>query len=458
MTTDSPSYDLVISAGRVIDPANGVDALLDVAVSDGRIAAVAAGIDTSNTTRVIDATGFTVTPGLIDLHTHVAAGIRKPAGEDLMVSPDVAGVIAGVTTVLDAGSTGALNIGGFVNAVAPQAITRVLALISVGSIGVTNIPEVRTAEDIDPAATVEAIQSSPDIIKGVKVRMVSPGITALGIGLPRAAKAIAREAGVPIMVHVGDIYGQNPAAAEITPELLTSVLTAGDIVTHTLSGQVGALLADGSLLSQAQEARANGVYFDVGVGGSNFSFEAGQQVIDAGFIPDTISSDITVMSRFPGPVFSLTECMGKVMSLGISFEDAIRMTTSRPAEFLRMSDEIGSLSVGMGADISILELVEGDFKFHGANGSFGTGTQAIRPVLAVREGIPMPVDFGPRPWGWLPSKNDQFTRPAAAPEPVQSVQAAPSPPIPATSTIPPAPTPPTASPAPTPPPSTGRDE
>jgi len=455
MPTDSPSYDLVISGGRVIDPANAIDARLDVAVKDGSIAAVQAGIDTSNTTRVIDATGFTVTPGLIDLHTHVAAGIRKPAGEDLMVSPDVAGVISGVTTVLDAGSTGALNIGGLVNAVAPQAITRVLALISVGSMGVANIPEVRSAEDINPEAAVEAIQSSPEIIKGVKVRMVSPGITALGIGLPRAAKAIATEAGVPIMVHVGDIYGQDPVAAEITPELLTSVLTAGDIVTHTLSGQVGALLADGSLLPQAQEARAKGVYFDVGVGGSNFSFEAGQRVIDAGFIPDTISSDITVMSRFPGPVFSLTECMGKVMSLGISFEDAIRMTTSRPAEFLGMSDEIGSLSVGVGADISILELVEGDFKFHGADGSFGTGTQAIRPVLAVRDGIPMPVDFGPRPWGWLPSKNDQFARPAATPETVQPVQAAPPAPTRAASPTPPAPTPPI---TPTPPPSTTTDE
>ena len=439
----------------MIDPANAIDARLDVAVKDGSIAAVQAGIDTSNTTRVIDATGFTVTPGLIDLHTHVAAGIRKPAGEDLMVSPDVAGVISGVTTVLDAGSTGALNIGGLVNAVAPQAITRVLALISVGSMGVANIPEVRSAEDINPEAAVEAIQSSPEIIKGVKVRMVSPGITALGIGLPRAAKAIATEAGVPIMVHVGDIYGQDPVAAEITPELLTSVLTAGDIVTHTLSGQVGALLADGSLLPQAQEARAKGVYFDVGVGGSNFSFEAGQRVIDAGFIPDTISSDITVMSRFPGPVFSLTECMGKVMSLGISFEDAIRMTTSRPAEFLGMSDEIGSLSVGVGADISILELVEGDFKFHGADGSFGTGTQAIRPVLAVRDGIPMPVDFGPRPWGWLPSKNDQFARPAATPETVQPVQAAPPAPTRAASPTPPAPTPPI---TPTPPPSTTTDE
>ncbi len=405
MPTEPTSYDLVISGGRVIDPANNIDAKLDVAVSNGKIAAVEANINVSATQRVIDATGLVVTPGLIDLHTHIAADIRKVTNEDLMVTADVAGVNAGVTTVLDAGSTGAFNVGGLVNTIAANATTRVLALLNVGTLGVIRAPEVLSADDINHEAAVEAIKAAPNVIKGVKVRMVSPGITALGIEMPKAAKAIASEAGVPMMVHVGDIMKQDPIAAVLAPTLLTEVLTKGDIVTHTLSHQVGALLANGSLLPQALEARKNGVYFDVGVGGSNFAFTAAQKVIDAGFIPDTISSDVTMMSRFAGPTYSLTECMGKVMSLGISFEDAIRMATAKPAEILGMSKEIGSLSIGAGADISILDLVEGNFRYHDTTGGVGNGSQAIKPVMAIRDGVPQPIDYGPRPWGWLPTQN-----------------------------------------------------
>ncbi|MDA1280366.1 MAG: amidohydrolase family protein, partial [Chloroflexi bacterium] len=341
MPTEPISYDLVISGGRVLDPASGIDARLDVGVVNGKIAAVEANIDTAKTARVIDATGLVVTPGLIDLHTHAAAGIRKPAHEDFLVTPDIAGVNAGVTTILDAGSTGALNVGGFVNYVAPQASTRVFALINLGSMGVANLPEVKSADDINHVAAVQAIVSS-DMIKGIKARMVSPGITALGIELPRAAKAIATESESMLMVHVGDIAGHDRSAPGITAELLTNILTAGDVVTHTLSGEIGALLADDSMIPQAQEARDRGVYFDIGVGGGNFSFEGAQKIIDNGFLPDTISSDIAAASRFAGPVFSLTECMGKVMTLGISFEQAVEMTTSKPAEILGMSGEIGS--------------------------------------------------------------------------------------------------------------------
>jgi dihydroorotase len=405
MPTSSTSYDLVITGGRVIDPANNVDANLDIAVSNGKIAAVEANIDKTSTKRVVDANGLVVTPGLIDLHTHAAGGIRKPINDDFMVDPDTAGVNAGVTTILDAGSIGALNSGGLVNYLAPNSKTRLLALLNIGKMGVANLPEVKSSSDIDHASSVQVIRSAPSIIKGVKARMVSPGITALGNDMPKAAKAITDEAGGFVMVHVGDIAGQDPIAADLTPSLLTDILTKGDVVTHTLSGAVGALLADGSLISQVQEARENGVYFDVGVGGGNFTFASAQAVIDQGFMPDTISSDITAMGIYAGPVFSLTECMGKVMTLGISFEDAIRMTTSKPAEILGITDDLGSLSVGTTADISIVDLVDGDFSFIESSGTTKAGSQAIKPVMAIKDGVPQPLDHGPRPWGWLPAQN-----------------------------------------------------
>jgi len=405
MPTSSTYYDLVITGGRVIDPANNVDANLDIAVSNGKIAAVEANIDKTSTKRVVDANGLVVTPGLIDLHTHAAGGIRKPINDDFMVDPDTAGVNAGVTTILDAGSIGALNSGGLVNYLAPNAKTRLLALLNIGKMGVANLPEVKSSSDIDHASSVQVIRSAPSIIKGVKARMVSPGISALGNDMPKAAKAITDEAGGFVMVHVGDIAGQDPIAADLTPSLLTDILTKGDVVTHTLSGAVGALLADGSLISQVQEARDNGVYFDVGVGGGNFTFASAQAVIDQGFMPDTISSDITAMGIYAGPVFSLTECMGKVMTLGISFEDAIRMTTSKPAEILGIADDLGSLSVGTTADISIVDLVDGDFSFIESSGTTKAGSQAIKPVMAIKDGVPQPLDHGPRPWGWLPAQN-----------------------------------------------------
>jgi dihydroorotase len=405
MPTSSTYYDLVITGGRVIDPANNVDANLDIAVSNGKIAAVEANIDKTSTKRVVDANGLVVTPGLIDLHTHAAGGIRKPINDDFMVDPDTAGVNAGVTTILDAGSIGALNSGGLVNYLAPNSKTRLLALLNIGKMGVANLPEVKSSSDIDHASSVQVIRSAPSIIKGVKARMVSPGISALGNDMPKAAKAITDEAGGFVMVHVGDIAGQDPIAADLTPSLLTDILTKGDVVTHTLSGAVGALLADGSLISQVQEARENGVYFDVGVGGGNFTFASAQAVIDQGFMPDTISSDITAMGIYAGPVFSLTECMGKVMTLGISFEDAIRMTTSKPAEILGIADDLGSLSVGTTADISIVDLVDGDFSFIESSGTTKAGSQAIKPVMAIKDGVPQPLDHGPRPWGWLPAQN-----------------------------------------------------
>ncbi len=398
--------DLIITNGRLLDPSQDLDGVMDIAIEDGEIAEIASSIDQSTAERVIDAKGLIVTPGLIDIHTHVAAGIRKASPEDMMGDADTAGVYSGVTTVLDAGSTGAYNIGGFTNFIAPGAVTRTLALLNVGTMGVARAPEVRDADDIDIEAGIAALAARPDVIVGVKARMVSPGIKSLGIELPKAAKKIARGAdtGAFLMVHVGDIMGQDPVAAELAPQLLSDVLTEGDVVTHSLSFQIGALLNGGKLLDEVKAARERGVYFDVGVGRANFSFESARQVIDQGLIPDTISSDFTQAGRHVGPVHSLVECMSKMIALGISLEDVITMATSRPAEVLGIDDEVGKLAVGYDADITLLEAVSGDFIFRDTVGGMHKGSTALRPVSTVRVGQVMPIDFGPRPWGWLPEQ------------------------------------------------------
>jgi dihydroorotase len=410
------SYDLLVTGGRVMDPSQDLDGPRDVAVANGRIVRIeaAGGIPRQSARRVLDATGKLVTPGLIDLHTHVAGGLRKLRDEETMVPADIGGVWAGVTTVLDAGSTGAYNVAAFINHVvdAPSTRTRVLALINVGTTGVTKAPEVRDASDIDVSASIAAMQARPDVVKGVKLRMVSPAITTLGLEVAKAAKEIAVRGGGFVLVHIGDILKQDPVAARLSPRLLTEVLDRGDVVTHSLSHQPGGLLSGGpseptskrSLIPQAQEARSKGVIFDIGVGRANFSFESARRVLDTGFVPDTLSSDITMGSRLNGPTYSLTECMGKVISVGLSLQDVVRMTTLAPAKALGMADRIGSLQIGREADISVLETVEGDWVFHDITGARNRGRMAIRPVCAVRSGEVMPLDCGPRPWGWLPER------------------------------------------------------
>lgn len=402
MKNQSSSYDLVIKGGRVLDPETDTDASLDIAISGSRIVEIKAGIDDSNARRVIEATGKVVTPGLIDLHAHIAGNLRKSVKEDLMLLPDAAGVHAGCTTVVDGGSIGAYNVAGFIKFIASHAKTRVLAFLNVGKLGVISNPEVRDSTDLDHDASVAAINGCRDLIRGVKFRLISPGVSRLGIDLALAGKSIATEAQVPVMVHVGDIVEDHPAAAELTPRLLTDVLSGGDIVTHTFSFHVGALLDGNKLLPEAWEAREKGVIFDVGVGRANFSFDSAKRVLDQGFMPDTLSSDLTSMSQFAGPTHSLMECMGKVMSLGLSLEDVVRMTTAAPAKALGLADEIGSLIAGRVADISILEVIEGEWLFRDITGGTNTGSLAVKPSACIRAGEVMPVDYGPHPGGWLP--------------------------------------------------------
>ena len=400
-----PNIDLLITGGRVFDPGQNLDTVTDVAVSDGLVAQIGPGIDPRRADNVVDASGALVVPGLIDLHTHVAGPLRKIGDDDLYLEPDIAGVLGGATTVVDAGSVGAYNLGGFARFVVPACETRVISFLHAATLGIFHAPEIESRDDIDVEAGVEAVLGSNGLVKGVKVRMVGPAVAVLGAELPKLAKEIANSGGVPLMVHVGDYITHDDVARQLVSVLLDEVLGPGDIVTHATSHQIGSLLdEDGNLVASARRARDRGVVFDAGVGIRNFTFGSARMILDQGFAPDTISSDLTVPGR-QWPIHSLTECMNKFMALGMSLEDVVLRTTARPAEVLGMSEQLGSISPGREADLSILEIVDGDWIYRdNFGGVLRAQHAALAPRLTVRAGrIFRPTD-GPRPWGWLPER------------------------------------------------------
>ena len=399
--------DLLITDGRVFDPGRDLDTIADIAIKDGVIAEIERGIDRRRASRVVNASGSLVVPGLIDLHTHVAGALRKIGDDDLYLEPDIAGVLGGVTTVVDAGSVGAYNLGGFARFVVPACQTRVISFIHAATLGIFHAPEIVNRDDIDVEAGVEAIRGSGGLVRGVKVRMVGPAVREMGSELPELAKKIANGGGVPLMVHVGDYITYDESARELASVLIDEVLEPGDIVTHATSHQVGSLLdEDGIVLDSARRARERGVIFDAGVGINNFTFESARKILDQDFAPDTISSDLTVPGR-RWPIHSLTECMNKFRALGMSLEDVVTRTTSRPAEVLGMTDSLGSIAPGREADLSILEMVDGEWTYRdNFGGVLHAQHAALAPRYTVRAGRVFEPATGPRPWGWLPERKD----------------------------------------------------
>ena len=388
--------DLLLKGGRAIDPSQGLDARMDVAAQDGAISEVAPNIRPGPHTRVIKADGKIVTPGLIDLHTHVYHGVNQTG-----VDPDLAGVRAGVTTVVDAGSAGCYTFGGFPEHVAPKAKTRIICMLHISRTGLSFQPEISGRDDIDFDETVSVIRANKPLIQGVKVRAVGPAVPVLGVEMVELAKRAANEGGVRLMVHIGDRSIGESGGPTITRELLP-MLEPGDIITHLFSGNAGRILDDGGkVLPEIMEAQERGVFFDTAHGRQNFSFDVAKAALDQGVRPRSISTDLTIPGRL-NTVHSLAEMLSRFMALGFGLVDVIRMATSEPAKALDMDGEIGSLAVGRAADISVLEEHTGDWLFRDTDGGTLRGDKALTPVLAVKAGEVFTAEWGPRPWGWLP--------------------------------------------------------
>jgi dihydroorotase len=402
------TYDLLIKGGHVLDPGQGLDAALDIAITAGKIVKIAADIDPTGAARVLEmrGPGRHVVPGLIDLHTHVANGaITSGVGMGNCDADDI-GVRSGVTTLADCGSVGVANLGVFPAYILPKAKTRVVTLVNAGSYAHTmpGPADVNTLDDINRDALGKAAEHNPGLIAGVKLRIVGPAFQAIGEEIITTAKAAARDLGVPLMVHVGDFTAKDAASAARSGELtrfLLKTFEPGDILTHLCTPNSGRVLDQaGKPYPEVAEARANGVVLDSALGRGNFGIEVARRQADLGLFPDTISSDLTALGQ---TFHSLLECMAKFMSIGYTLADVVEATTAKAASALGLQHEIGAITVGRDADLSVIDVVEGDFTFTDTTGKEFRGGYGLVPVRTLKAGEEFSPGWGTHPWGWLPA-------------------------------------------------------
>ncbi|HEV1285057.1 MAG TPA: amidohydrolase/deacetylase family metallohydrolase [Bryobacteraceae bacterium] len=365
-------YDIVLRGGRVIDPANNVDRVMDVGVTGNRITAVAAYIADAQARKLVNVSGMIVVPGLVDLHMHVF-------GYEGSLSPDDTALPAGTTTIVDAGGSGWRTFEEFRRTVIAHSATRVLALLNIVGAGMVGEPYESNVDDMDPAATSAAILKNRDVIVGIKTaHFAKPGWAAID----RAVEA-GRRASVPVMVD-DKIFTNSQRTTE---EELLKHLRPGDIHTHMYNDRQMELIDrfTGKVQPWMIEARKRGVLFDVGHGGGSFLWPVATKAISQGFLPDTISTDLHSSSILMQQS-DMPNVMSKMMLLGMSLEDVILRSTVNPAKEIGRYPEIGTLGAGKIADIAVLENQNGVFAFKDAWPAKKLGAHRLDCVLTIRDG------------------------------------------------------------------------
>jgi dihydroorotase len=371
------SYDLLLKGGHVIDPKNGRDGVMDVAVTAGKIARVEANIPSASAKTTLDVSGLHVTPGLVDLHTHVYAGtgaMDSFAG-DSSIYPDSFAPRAGVTTVVDVGSSGWKNFPDFKWRVIDRSMTRVLAMLNVVGSGMGPGETEQTTSDMDAEATAKVAKQYPDIIVGVKsAHYMRNDWTSVD-----RAVAAGRMANIPVMVD----FGQSTPERSFEDLVLTH-LRPGDIVTHMYVRRYPTLGTDGKPLPHIVQARARGIRFDVGHGNTSFSWDKAMAGVKNGFWPDTISSDAHIRSTRLS-MKDLPTVMSKMRAAGLPLNAIVEMTTVAPARLISRPD-LGHLDVGGEADIAVFGLRTGRFGFADGTNVRVNATEKFEVELTVRAG------------------------------------------------------------------------
>ncbi len=366
-------YDLVLKGATVMDPSQDIHEVRDVAINGDTIAAVEAGIE-EPARESIDLSGRILTPGWLDIHVHVYAGVTTWG-----IKADAFCLATGVTTIVDAGSPGWANFLGFKEYVAEPARTQILTFVHISGVGLTYGPvgEMVDLRYGDPERTAFVIHNWPDLCVGVKVRQGSHQVGENGVEPLRLAVQAAELSGTPVMVHI--------AVGVPLPDVL-ALLRPADIVTHCFQGNGDHILGAGdAVIPEVWQARERGVLFDLGHGGGSFHYEVAKKALALGFPSDVISTDIHAHS-FESPIQSLPETASKLLNLGVDLDDVVRQTTSAPAAAIGRGQELGTLRPGTVADLAAFEILEGEFEFFDVRRQRETGKKMIEPVLTVRAG------------------------------------------------------------------------
>lgn len=370
--------DYILKGGRIIDPYNNVDSIMDILIVDNKINCIDKNIAIKNTQKVIDVSGKIVTPGLIDFHTHTYWEVIP-----MCINANEIGPKTGVTSFVDAGSSGAGNFLGFKDYVIKNSICNMFAFINISYAGIPyvskymNFSENESLEKLNISSLVAISKKYPKDIKGIKVRLGFKGSGKSGINPLFFALKAAEITNLPLMVHIGD---PPPTIRQIF-----SYLKKGDIVTHSFRGGANKLLnSNGDISTELLEARERGILVDIGHGKGSFSFKTAQEMINKKFYPDIISTDLHLLSV--DKVINLPTVMSKFINLGMPLLDVIYACTYAPASAIGEERNIGQLQIGNCADIAVFELKNGKYNFCDSYGQKLIGDNRIVPVMTFKNG------------------------------------------------------------------------
>jgi len=383
MSQYKQNFDVLLKGGHVIDPAHRIDGLMDVAIRDGKITRVAPRIPATEVEQTIDITGLVVTPGILDIHTHVYP--FKPSSKSYVesVHPDAHLFASGVTTTVDAGTAGTEHFEDFKTGTIDRMKVRILAFLNIARYGMVDASSEQRVGDMDAARVAEVAQAYPEIILGIKsahywTRDPWDDEHPPWASVDRAVEA-GELCGLPVMVDFWPRLPERPY-----PELILEHLRPGDIHTHVFAQQFPIIDRHGKVEQHMREARERGVIFDLGHGAASFWFRNAIPAWKDGFKPDTISTDLH-MGNINGPVVSMVNTMNKYLSTGMPLQEVIKRSTILPARVIGRP-ELGSLSIGAAADIAVFRQLEGDFSFTDCGKARLVGKHKLECALTLRAG------------------------------------------------------------------------